>query len=93
MKREGGPVKGDSLPDPRSPPGIGEIFRLRRRFPLTAHYSLFTSPFTFHPSLSPFTTYATNLSISAKPNTVTLITPFMVKNAASSRDRSPGFTR
>ena len=31
-------------------------------------------------------------SISAKANTVTLMTPFMVKNAASSRERSPGRT-
>src|SRR2546426_6737850 len=31
-------------------------------------------------------------STSANRNTVTDITPFMVKNAASSRERSPGFT-
>ena len=31
-------------------------------------------------------------SMRANPNTVSDITPFMVKNAASSRDRSPGRT-
>jgi hypothetical protein len=32
------------------------------------------------------------LSTSANPNTVSDITPFIVKNAASSRERSPGRT-
>ncbi len=43
-------------------------------------------------SLLPAPALHTSRSSRANPNTVTLITPFIVKNAASSRERSPGRT-
>lgn len=57
-------------------------FRLGRLLKL--HRSLLT----VHCSLS----HPTTLSTSANAKTVTLITPFIVKNAESSRERSPGLT-
>ena len=52
----------------------------------TSTFRLFRSFRLFH-----FRPHKTR-STSAKRNTVTDITPFMVKNAASSRDNSPGRT-
>jgi hypothetical protein len=43
-------------------------------------------------ALSAFSVLYRTRSTSANPNTVSDITPFMVKNAASRRERSPGFT-
>jgi hypothetical protein len=43
------------------------------------------------PSARPLVAHNTRSS-TANPNTVTLMTPFIVKNAALSFERSPGFT-
>jgi hypothetical protein len=55
---------------------------------------LFFPPFPLLPPalLPPYRLHNTR-STRAKPNTVSDITPFMVKKAASSLERSPGLTR